>query len=150
MYRNAIIEDINIKVCDMKFDITWSIKILLLNTVDSKLPTKIIGTDKRKHAGDTKSVYKFLIYLLNTIMLKIPTIHDETNKFDSSVFDSIKILPFKIRNVCPSNAKISKILDIFEEFRLPLMEYKILVINDNRNSEEIINIINQKLPRNNF
>ena len=76
MYRNAIIEDINIKVCDMKFDITWSIKILLLNTVDSKLPTKIIGTDKRKHAGDTKSVYKFLIYLLNTIILKIPTIHD--------------------------------------------------------------------------
>ena len=114
MYRNAIIEDINIKVCDMKFDITWCIKILLLNTVDSKLPTKIIGTDKRKHAGDTKSVYKFLIYLLNTIMLKIPTIHDETNKFDSSVFDSIKILPFKIRNVCPSNAEISKILDIFE------------------------------------
>ena len=114
LYRNAIIEAINIKVCDMKFDITWSIKILLLNTVDSKLPTKIIGTDKRKHAGDTKSVYRFLIYLLNTIMLKIPTIHDETNKFDSSVFDSIKILPFKIRNVCPSNAKISKILDIFE------------------------------------
>ena len=114
MYRNAIIEAINIKVCDMKFDITWSIKILLLNTVDSKLPSKIIGTDKRKHAGDTKSVYRFLIYLLNTIMLKIPTIHDETNKFDSSVFDSIKILPFKIRNVCPSNAKISKILDIFE------------------------------------
>ena len=114
MYRNAIIEAINIKVCDIKFDITWSIKILLLNTVDSKLPTKIIGTDKRKHAGDTKSVYRFLIYLLNTIMLKIPTIHDETNKFDSSVFDSIKILPFKIKNVCPSNAKISRILDIFE------------------------------------
>ena len=97
IYRNAIIEAINIKVCDMKFDITWSIRILLLKTVDSKFPAKIIGTDKRKHAGDMNSVYRFFIYFLNTKILKIPTIHDETNKFDSSVFDSIKIFPFKIK-----------------------------------------------------
>ena len=80
----------------MKLDITWSIRILLLKTVDSKFPTKIIGTDNRKHAGDINSVYRFFIYFLNTKILKIPTIQDETNKFDSSVFDSIKIFPFKI------------------------------------------------------
>ena len=133
MYRIATIDDIKKIVCEIKLDKTWNARILFENKEPCASGAKTNGIDNKKQAGEMKRVYKFLIKNLNRIMLTIPTIQDETNRFISNVFESMLTLLVKIRKVWKSNEAKIRILDSFEKKILPATTYITLVIKDKRN-----------------
>ena len=78
-------------------------------------------------------MYKFFIKNLNRIVLAIPTIQEETNRFISKFFEPILTLFVSIRKVWNSNEIRISILDIFEKEILPTITYVTLVMKDKRN-----------------
>jgi len=133
MYKIATIDDIKKIVCEIKLDKTWNARILFENKEPCTSGAKTNGIDNKKQAGEMKRVYKFLIKNLNRIMLTIPTIQDETNRFISNVFESMLTLLVRIRKVWKSNDAKIRILDSFEKKILPAATYITLVIKDKRN-----------------
>jgi hypothetical protein len=117
----------------MKLDRTWNARILFENKEPWVSGAKTNGIDSKKQAGEIKRVYKFFIKNLKRIMLTIPTIQDETNKFISNVFESMLTLLVRIRKVWNSNETKIRILDSFEKKILPAITYVTLVIKDKRN-----------------
>lgn len=114
-------------------DITWNARILFENKEPFVSGAKTNGIDSKKQAGEIKRVYKFFIKNLNRIVLAIPTIQEETNRFISKFFESILTLSVSIRNVWNSNEIRISILDIFEKEILPAITYITLVMKDKRN-----------------
>jgi hypothetical protein len=134
MYKIATIDDIKKIVCEIKLDKTWNARILFENNKEPCASgAKTNGIDNKKQAGEMKRVYKFLIKNLKRIILTIPTIQDETNRFISNVFESILTLLVRIRKVWKSNDAKIRILDSFEKKILPATTYITLVIKDKRN-----------------
>lgn len=114
-------------------DITWNARILFEKKEPFISGAKTNGIDSKKQAGEIKRVYKFFIKNLNRIVLAIPTIQEETNRFISKFFESILTLSVSIRNVWNSNEIRISILDIFEKEILPAITYITLVMKDKRN-----------------
>lgn len=114
-------------------DITWNARILFEKKEPFVSGAKTNGIDSKKQAGEIKRVYKFFIKNLNRIVLAIPTIQEETNRFISKFFESILTLSVSIRNVWNSNEIRISILDIFEKEILPAITYITLVMKDKRN-----------------
>ena len=114
-------------------DITWNARILFEKKEPFVSGAKTNGIDSKKQAGEIKRVYKFFIKNLNRIVLVIPTIQEETNRFISKFFESILTLSVSIRNVWNSNEIRISILDIFEKEILPAITYITLVMKDKRN-----------------
>ena len=133
MYRIATIDDIKKIVCEMKLDKTWNARILFENKEPCVSGAKTNGIDNKKQAGEMKRVYKFFIKNLKRIILTIPTIQDETNRFISNVFESMLTLLVRIRKVWKSNEAKIRILDSLEKKILPATTYITLVIKDKRN-----------------
>tara|TARA_B100002019_G_scaffold4169_1_gene3495 strand:- start:23 stop:394 length:372 start_codon:yes stop_codon:yes gene_type:complete len=113
-------------------DITWNARILFEKKEPFVSGAKTNGIDSKKQAGEIKRVYKFFIKNLNRIVLAIPTIQEETNRFISKFFESILTLSVSIRNVWNSNEIRISILDIFEKEILPAITYITLVMKDKR------------------
>ena len=114
-------------------DITWNARILFEKKEPFVSGAKTNGIDSKKQAGEIKRVYKFFIKNLNRIVLVIPTIQEETNRFISKFFESILTLSVSIRKVWNSNEIRISILDIFEKEILPAITYITLVMKDKRN-----------------
>jgi len=114
-------------------DRTWNARILFEKKEPFVSGAKTNGIDSKKQAGEIKRVYKFFIKNLNRIVLAIPTIQEETNRFISKFFESILTLSVSIRNVWNSNEIRISILDIFEKEILPAITYVTLVMEDKRN-----------------
>ena len=114
-------------------DITWNARILFEKKEPFVSGAKTNGIDSKKQAGEIKRVYKFFIKNLNRIVLAIPTIQEETNRFISKFFESILTLSVSIRKVWNSNEIRISILDIFEKEILPAITYITLVMKDRRN-----------------
>ena len=114
-------------------DITWNARILFEKKEPFDSGAKTNGIDSKKQAGEIKRVYKFFIKNLNRIVLAIPTIQEETNRFISKFFESILTLSVSIRKVWNSNEIRISILDIFEKEILPAITYITLVMKDKRN-----------------
>lgn len=114
-------------------DITWNARILFEKKEPFVSGAKTNGIDSKKQAGEIKRVYKFFIKNLNRIVLAIPTIQEETNRFISKFFESILTLSVSIRKVWNSNEIRISILDIFEKEILPAITYITLVMKDKRN-----------------
>ena len=120
-------------VWEIKFDITWNARILFEKKESFISGAKTNGIDSKKQAGEIKRVYKFFIKNLNRIVLAIPTIQEETNRFISKFFEPILTLFVSIRKVWNSNEIRISILDIFEKEILPTITYVTLVMKDKRN-----------------